>query len=91
MNAFKRTWLLWMIALAMSVSAQEETFQNPVLRTDFPDPQLIRVDGVFYAYATNSGSRHVQVSRSQHLVNWDIPTDAMPALAPSEPCGSNCT
>lgn len=58
-----------------------ETFRNPVLRNNFPDPHIIRVEDTFYAYATNSMSMNVPTSRSTDLVNWDIPRDAMPALA----------
>ncbi|MDQ3461319.1 MAG: glycoside hydrolase family 43 protein [Deinococcota bacterium] len=74
--------VLLALLLALGCALAQETFQNPVLRNNFPDPHLIRVDGVFYAYATNSMSMHVPVSRSSDLVNWDIPRNAMPALAP---------
>lgn len=70
------------LALLAFASAQEETFQNPVLRTDFPDPFVLEVDGVYYAYATNSAGKNIQVSRSNDLVNWTLSKDAMPALAP---------
>lgn len=64
----------------MTHALAEATFQNPVLRTDFPDPHIIRVDGVFYAYSTNAASRNVPVARSTDLVNWDIPNEALPGL-----------
>jgi beta-xylosidase len=60
----------------------EDSFQNPVLRADFPDPGVIKVDGTYYAYATNGSSQHVQLAVSTDLVNWDVKSDAMPALAP---------
>lgn len=56
-------------------------FQNPVLRYDFPDPGILHVDGTYYVYATNGAGRNVQVARSPDLVDWELLSDAMPALA----------
>ena len=58
----------------------EGSFQNPVLKYDFPDPGILKVDGTYYAYATNTSGRNVQLARSTDLVRWDLLTDAMPAL-----------
>jgi beta-xylosidase len=58
-----------------------ETFRNPVFRNDFPDPHIIEVDGIYYAYATNSAGRNVQLATSENLVDWTWRADAMPALA----------
>jgi beta-xylosidase len=58
------------------------TFANPVIRENFADPHLIEVDGTWYAYATNSSSKNVPVSKSSDLVKWSVSVDAMPALAP---------
>jgi beta-xylosidase len=57
-----------------------ETFQNPVLRANFPDPGVINVDGTYYAYATNGSGRNVQLAISNDLVSWTVKSDAMPAL-----------
>jgi beta-xylosidase len=57
-----------------------DTFQNPVLRADFPDPGLLRVGDTFYAYATNAVGKNVQVARSSDLVTWETLPDALPAL-----------
>lgn len=62
--------------------APQGQFQNPVLRADFPDPSVIFVDGVYYAYATNSAGRNVQRARSNDLVAWEQMPDALPALPP---------
>jgi beta-xylosidase len=59
----------------------EGSFQNPVLKYNFPDPFVLLDDGVYYAYATNGTGRNVQLARSQDLVGWELLTDAMPALA----------
>jgi beta-xylosidase len=58
------------------------TFQNPVLQQDFPDPDILQVGDTYYAYATNSAGKNVQVARSTDLVQWTVLSDAMPALAP---------
>lgn len=57
-----------------------ELFQNPVLRRDFPDPGIIRVDDTYYAYSTNSASRNVPLAISTNLINWEYKSDAMPSL-----------
>jgi beta-xylosidase len=63
-----------------SPTAEGETFQNPVLRRDFPDPGIIRVDDTYYAYSTNAASRNVPLAISTDLINWEYEADAMPAL-----------
>ncbi len=55
-------------------------FQNPVLKTDFADPGVLKDGDTYYAYATNTVGRNVQVARSTDLVEWDVLTDAMPVL-----------
>jgi beta-xylosidase len=56
------------------------TFRNPVFRHDFPDPHIILVDGVYYAYATNSAGRNIQVATSENLIDWQLLPDGMPAM-----------
>jgi arabinan endo-1,5-alpha-L-arabinosidase len=53
---------------------------NPVIDDDFPDPDLLEVDGVYYAYATNGNNRNVRVARSTDLVTWEALDDALPSL-----------
>lgn len=60
--------------------ADEETFQNAVIRRDFPDPAIIRVGDTYYAYSTNSASRNVPYAVSNDLINWEYESDAMPSL-----------
>ncbi len=55
-------------------------FANPVINQDFPDPDLLKVGETYYAYATNFGSRNIQVARSADLVTWEILSDALPFL-----------
>jgi beta-xylosidase len=62
------------------VVVPEGSFQNPVLRNDFPDPFILAVGDTYYAYATNANGKNVQVSSSTDLVTWQLLPDAMPAL-----------
>lgn len=65
-------------------NAKETTFQNPVYKSDFADPTVIKAaDGYFYAYGTNtnvSGKEiHIQILKSKNLVDWIFVGDALPA------------
>ncbi|MCW2700696.1 MAG: hypothetical protein JWQ45_2231 [Blastococcus sp.] len=54
---------------------------NPVVDQDFPDPDVLEVDGTYYAYATNTASLNVQVATSSDLESWEVlDTDALPEL-----------
>src|ERR1700730_5899647 len=53
---------------------------SPVASIDFPDPFVLPVGGVFYAYATNAGSTNVQLMSSVDLVGWEMLADARPVL-----------
>lgn len=64
-----------------------QTYCNPILPVDFPDPHVVRgPDGRLHAYATQGfngpgGSKlHIQHSVSTDGVRWSAPDDAMPAL-----------
>lgn len=60
--------------------ASEDGFTNPVFRTDFADPGVLKVEDTYYAYATNAIGRNIQVARSTDLIEWELLSDAMPAL-----------
>jgi arabinan endo-1,5-alpha-L-arabinosidase len=60
-----------------------ETYSNPVLDADFPDPTVLRAsDGLYYAYATqgerDGATINIQVARSRDLVAWERLGDALP-------------
>ena len=70
-------------AQSAQTAKQTETWSNPVFDTDFPDPTVVRAgDGYFYAYATqavvNGKLQHIQLARSNDLVNWERMPDALP-------------
>ena len=66
---------------APSSSAGPELDGNPVLDEDFPDPDVLEVDGTYYAYATNTATQNVQVATSTDLESWELSEDdALPEL-----------
>lgn len=67
-------------ASAEATPATGDTFQNPVLRSDFADPFVLKEGDTYYAYATNATGKNIQVARSSDLVKWELLRDAMPAL-----------
>ena len=56
-----------------------KTYTNPVSDRNFPDPSLLKVGGVYYAYATNDGE-NMLCETSADLVHWTALPDAMPTL-----------
>lgn len=64
----------------MTAQSADETFQNPVINLNFPDPFFLKEGDTWYAYSTNSNSRHVPTATSTDLVHWTIGRDALPAL-----------
>jgi beta-xylosidase len=62
---------LWIGFLALNLSAQ--TYTNPVIAGDFPDPSVIRVGEDYYATATTGGwTPFFSIAHSRDLVNWKI-------------------
>ncbi|MFJ1511519.1 family 43 glycosylhydrolase [Cellulosimicrobium funkei] len=61
---------------------------SPVVDANFPDPDILLVDGVYHAYATNDQGRNVQHRTSTDLVTWSAPNDVAPDLGAwvSEAC-----
>jgi beta-xylosidase len=55
-------------------------FTNPVYGKNFADPQVVAVDNIFYAFATNGALGNVQTLTSPDLVSWDEVGDALPVL-----------
>lgn len=55
---------------------------RPVIDTDFPDPDVLKVGSVYYAYATNGNGANVPYATASSVLGpWKRqPTDALPAL-----------
>ena len=47
---------------------------------DFPDPHILVVGGVYYAYSTNVAGVNVPVMASTDLATWTATADALPPL-----------
>ena len=52
----------------------------PVIDSNFADPGILRIGGVYHAYATNSGGENIQHETSRDLVHWTAKADAAPSL-----------
>jgi len=82
--AMNRLLYLFLLSLTyVPLAAQKvPSIKNPVINKNFPDPTIIQVNGVFYAYATNSTVHgkpaHIQVARSENLQDWTLLGDALP-------------
>ena len=46
------------------------TYINPILNADFSDPDVIRVDSMYYMVASDFHFMGMQVLESQDMVNW---------------------
>ena len=63
-----------------STPEDARVFTNPVVRSDAPDPQAIRVGDTWYLFHTNAGGRNVPVLTAPDLVDWTPAGDALPTL-----------
>lgn len=72
--------LLALLVGRSAASTAAQGYANPVINRDFPDPDVLRVEDTYYAYATNSGGVNIQVARSDDLVHWELLPDALPTL-----------
>jgi RND superfamily putative drug exporter len=53
---------------------------HPVYRADFADPSVLVAGGRYYAYATQSDGKNIQMVSSRNLRTWDRPKDVLPKL-----------
>ena len=54
------------------VSDNGKTFTNPIVRADFPDPDVIRVGSTYYMVSTTMHNfPGATILKSQDLVNWE--------------------
>ncbi len=62
------------------------TFTNPVINADFPDPDVIFVDGTYYMVSTTMFVfPGVTILQSKDLVNWEYCSNAIPRFD-YDPC-----
>jgi beta-xylosidase len=62
------------------------TYTNPLIYADFPDPDVIRVDSVYYMVSTTMFVfPGVTILKSYDLVNWEYCSNAVPRMGFS-PC-----
>ncbi|MDR0795203.1 MAG: glycoside hydrolase family 43 protein [Tannerella sp.] len=68
---YKSFYSLWvLICLTLSASGQQ-TYRNPVLAGDIPDPSVIRVGDTYYVAGTSSEwAPPYRLYESKDLVNW---------------------
>lgn len=84
---------LAVVVLAVGVlvgraAAGSSTFTAPAYAGDFPDPALLTAGGTYWAYATGSAGRNLQVMSSPDLHAWTAPVDPLPALPSWASAGS---
>ena len=77
---------------AGGADAETRTFTNPVIGSDFADPDVVRGPDGWYAYATGiAGHSAIQVARSPDLVTWSEPEDALPRRPDWQPLQEGLT
>ena len=74
----KHLLISFLLLFPISLTAQQRswgdqgdgTYRNPVLCADFSDPDVIRVDGMYYMVASDFHFMGMQVLESEDGVNW---------------------
>lgn len=61
------------VSLLFLQASAAQSYQNPVLDMDFPDPTVVKgLDGAFYAYGTMGNGHRIQVASSLDLVRTNL-------------------
>ncbi|HYI32607.1 MAG TPA: glycoside hydrolase family 43 protein [Glaciibacter sp.] len=64
---------------AAEASETPDPVGAPVIKDDFPDPDVLYADDTYYLYATNGDYQNVQVASSKDLEEWtQLEEDALP-------------
>jgi beta-xylosidase len=64
---------LLLASFVLAVSAKADTYKNPVIPGDYPDPSLIRVGNEFWATATSSEwGPQFPLLHSTNLLDWEL-------------------
>ena len=62
------------------------TYTNPIINSDFPDPDIIRVgDTYYYVSTTMFYFPGATILKSHDLVNWEYCANPLQKIAESEP------
>lgn len=64
--------ICFVLAICASYTCQAQTYTNPVLDFDSPDPTVIRDTSGFYYMFTTESSRGIPIYRSGNLVRWTL-------------------
>ncbi len=93
----KKLFIIAGLLAAMQVNAQnfakqwcadngDGTYTNPVINSDFPDPDIIRVGDTFYYVSTTMFYfPGATILKSHDLVNWEYCANPLQKIAESEP------
>lgn len=93
----KKLFIIAGLLAAMQVNAQgfakqwcadngDGTYTNPVINSDFPDPDIIRVgDTYYYVSTTMFYFPGATILKSHDLVNWEYCANPLQQIADSEP------
>ena len=68
------------LATLPTSAAQADLPEPSPFESDFPDPFVLRDGDSYYAFATGTHGRNVQVARSRDLRGWAWLPDALPTL-----------
>lgn len=72
-----------LMAASVAPSPQAQTYTNPILDQNFPDPATLRVGNTLYAYATGqntastSPAKYIAMSKSTDLRTWTTSTTVL--------------
>ncbi|KAK0467986.1 Arabinanase/levansucrase/invertase [Desarmillaria tabescens] len=68
-------------ATALLTVPAAASITGPVIQSNFPDPSVIQVDGMWYAFSTNSGGLNIPVATSSDFNTWTVTgKDALPTV-----------
>jgi len=70
-----------LITLLSSLASAAQTYRNPLVNSNCPDPGVIEVDGLFYVATTSEEEPYAFPIRvSKDLVNWNLAAYVFPPI-----------
>lgn len=74
-----------LLLLVSLLASQVGSYTNPIMYSDYSDPDIVSVDGEFWMTASSFNCvPALQVLHSYDLVNWEIVNSALPRLTPED-------